>query len=103
MNETLILSSNVTSIGIPHFVPDAYLWTAALIRGTGAIMALHIIPSVNLSLISNTTLSALAAKCAEINEMGVPVLLHYCPDMNGNWYSYGIYPLILRSRSTCFY
>jgi hypothetical protein len=89
ISKTLTVSGTVNSLGVDHIVDDVYLWTAALIRGTGAIMGIEIIPIVALSLITPSALALLAQKCKDVNDLGVPVLLSFAPEMNGNWFIYG--------------
>lgn len=83
LTPNLTLSAPVNSSGTIHTTPDILLWTAALIRGTGAIMSISVVPTVPLDDVGNATLVLLAMKCAQINKMGIPVLLRYAPDMNG--------------------
>ena len=100
----------VNSTGFLHQVDDLYRWTANLIRGTGAVMGISIVPNVTLNelnvaaalttttastrtttVASNSTtftfesswMRRLADKCKMINDMGIPVLLRFAPDMNG--------------------
>lgn len=84
MNEPFSTKGIVNSSGILHEVKDVYMWSAMLIRGTGAIMSMTVIPTLPLDAYTNQTLISLAAKCKEINEMGIPILLRFAPDMNGN-------------------
>lgn len=104
----------VNSTGFMHQVDDLYRWTANLIRGTGAVMGISIIPNVTLNELnvaaslttttasnrtttvdSNSTtftfeslwMRRLADKCRMINDMGIPVLLRFAPDMNGMLFS----------------
>lgn len=73
----------VNSAGIIHEEKDIYLWTARLIRGNSAIMGLSIVPTISLDQIDTSILEFLAKKCAEINQLGIPILLRFGPDMNG--------------------
>jgi hypothetical protein len=84
MNSTMITSGFVNSSGVIHEVKDVLDWTAALIKGTGAVMSLTIVPTVKMSRISTEGLDRIGQKCKDINEFGLPVLLRFAPDMNGN-------------------
>ncbi|EGF79028.1 hypothetical protein BATDEDRAFT_35503 [Batrachochytrium dendrobatidis JAM81] len=95
-SSALLTSANVNSSGILHTVSDSFAWTAALIRGTGAIMGVTVIPLAPLSSIQNDVLVSLARKCKSINSIGVPILLRYAPQMNGNWFPYGQDPKAYR-------
>eukprot|EP00842_Homolaphlyctis_polyrhiza_P006191 jgi/Hompol1/6573/HPOL_002492-RA len=88
-DSALLTSATVNSSGILHPVSDIYAWTAALIRGTGAIMGVTVIPIVPLKAVSPSVLMSLAQKCKDINSIGVPVMLRFAPQMNGNWFPYG--------------
>ncbi len=81
MSSTLILPGTAVSAGINHTVPDIYLWTASLVRGTGAIMGITLVPSVPLQNVTAEGVQQVARKCAEINAMGVSVLLNFAPEM----------------------
>ncbi|KAH9254905.1 hypothetical protein BASA84_001698 [Batrachochytrium salamandrivorans] len=94
---SLLTSANVNSSGVIHTVSDIFAWTAALIRGTGAIMGITIIPLVPLNTIQTGVLEQLARKCLSINNLGVPVMLRYAPQMNGNWFPYGQDPAAYRA------
>jgi hypothetical protein len=93
MNETFTTSGFVNSSGYIHEVSDVFLWTAALIRGTGAIMGISVIPTIPLTQVNRTGLELLAKKCKDVNDLGIPVLLRFAPDMNGNWHPYGQDPI----------
>ena len=84
INDTLITNTVVNSSGVLHSVSDIFAWTAALIQGTGAIMGMTVIPIVPLSSLTNNTINLLAEKCRNINAMGIPILLRFAPEMNGN-------------------
>ncbi|KAI8903567.1 glycoside hydrolase superfamily, partial [Gorgonomyces haynaldii] len=91
-DQDFLVSGNVNSSGIIHQVEDRVSWTAALIRGTGAVMGMTVIPQVPLQNISLQSFKKVAEKCKMVNEMGVPVMLRFAPEMNGNWYPYGQQP-----------
>ncbi|KAJ3021629.1 hypothetical protein HKX48_008110 [Thoreauomyces humboldtii] len=82
----------VNSSGVAHAIPDYYNWTAALVGGTGAILGMTVMPYKGLDNISLDAMLQLGSKCAEINKAGVPVLLRFAPEMNGNWYPWGQSP-----------
>lgn len=99
MSETLELNAKVNSTGFIHDEDDVYIWTANLIKGTGAVMGITLIPMVSLEMILQSAIEKLAKKCKEINDMGIPILLRFAPDMNGilyltkgNWHPYGQNP-----------
>jgi hypothetical protein len=103
MTETLELKGKVNSTGFIHEENDVYIWTANLIRGTGAVMGITLIPTVSLDKILQGTIESLVMKCKEINDMGIPILLRFAPDMNGiiyltkgNWHPYGQNPGIYK-------
>jgi hypothetical protein len=83
MNHTISTSGFVNSSGYVHVEEDVFLWTASLIRGTGAIMGITIIPTVPMSSIWKEAYDKIALKCKQINQMGIPILLRFGPDMNG--------------------
>lgn len=91
--DNLVTEGTVNSLGVNHTVPDVFLWTASLIKSTGAIMQIQLIPTVPLSLVTFEAVQKLAEKCRQINEMGVPILLNFAPEMNGNWFIYGQDPI----------
>jgi hypothetical protein len=98
MNQTFTTGGSVNSSGYLHQVDDVFSWTAALIRGTGAIMSITVIPTIPLTQVNQTGLHLLATKCKDVNEMGIPVLLRFAPDMNGNWHPYGQDPIRYRTK-----
>jgi hypothetical protein len=85
LNSEFGTSGLVNSSGSIVLNKDIYMWKASLIRGTGAIMSMTIIPTVSLRTLSNETLANLVMKCRDINNWGIPVLLNFAPSMNGNW------------------
>ncbi|KAJ3043257.1 hypothetical protein HK097_001783, partial [Rhizophlyctis rosea] len=89
ISSTLELMKTVNSSGVHHVVDDYFDWTSNLIAGTGAIMGITLMPSQGLLNVSMEAILMLGAKCKEINERGVPVMLRFAPEMNGNWYSWG--------------
>ncbi|KAI8901847.1 glycoside hydrolase superfamily [Globomyces pollinis-pini] len=105
MNNSLNTRGFVNSSGIIHSVPDVFIWTADLIRKTGAVMGVTVVPTVPLNTLTNSTYQFLGQKCRQINDMGIPIMLRYAPDMNGklyiphflgNWHIYGQNPTVYR-------
>jgi hypothetical protein len=103
LGKTFDTRAVVNSSGLLHEIADVYTWSASLVRGTGAVMGMTVIPSEPLYRISETVLSQLADKCREINLMGIPILLRFAPEMNGkkyltvgNWFLYGQDPVPFR-------
>ena len=71
---------------------------AKQVRKAGAMLQLTIIPYtyeqlLPLNTISDAILTKIASDCLEINNMGVPVLLNYAPDMNTHFHKYGLNPI----------
>ncbi|KAJ3263240.1 hypothetical protein HK104_006672 [Borealophlyctis nickersoniae] len=97
ISSTLERAQRVNSSGIDHTVPDYFEWTSHLIAGTGAIMGITLLPHYGLDNISQEAIVQLGAKCAEINQMGVPIMLRFAPEMNGNWWPWGQDPVKYRS------
>ncbi|KAL2912410.1 hypothetical protein HK105_208113 [Polyrhizophydium stewartii] len=95
--DALLVAAVVNSSGVLHQVPDIFAWSAALVRGTGAIMGVSVIPLVPLARVRQSVLAQLAVKCRAINDLGVPVLLRFAPHMNGNWLPYGQDPAAFRN------
>ncbi|KAJ1339605.1 hypothetical protein BSLG_005784 [Batrachochytrium salamandrivorans] len=83
-SSALLTSANVNSSGILHTVSDSFVWTAALIRGTGAIMGVTVIPLAPLSSIQMTCLFH-SLENVKYQFYWSPILLRYAPQMNGNW------------------
>ncbi|KAJ3152222.1 hypothetical protein HDU89_001441 [Geranomyces variabilis] len=92
ISETLEHANNVNSSGISHPIPDYYNWTAGLVGGTGAIMGMTVMPYKGLGNVSVQAMLQLGEKCRQINAFGVPILLRFAPEMNGNWYPWGQSP-----------
>ncbi|KAJ3182449.1 hypothetical protein HDU87_008613 [Geranomyces variabilis] len=92
ISDTLERANNVNSSGISHQIPDYYNWTAGLVGGTGAIMGITVMPYKGLGNVSVQAMLQLGEKCREINAFGVPILLRFAPEMNGNWYPWGQSP-----------
>jgi hypothetical protein len=93
LGEKLTLSGRVNSSGFLHDVPDLFLWTSALIQGTGSIMGMTIIPTVPLEKVNlKQAIPLIVEKCKAINNQGLAVMLRFAPEMNGNWYPYGQNP-----------
>ncbi len=55
-------------------------WKANLIRGTGAIMGIDVLPIGDISL---KILSSFANECQFLNSMNLSVLVRFAPDLNG--------------------
>ena len=83
MNDTFSNVGFANSSGYIHKEDNLIQWTAALIRGTGAIMGITIIPKIRMGLINSTAFLDIAEKCKMVNQMGIPVLLRFGPEMNG--------------------
>ena len=84
ISDTLELTAQVNSSGILHVVPDYLNWTANLIKGTGAIFGIDVIPSGNVSM---NALIQMGSKCVELNAMNISILLRFQPEMNGMFLS----------------
>lgn len=69
-------------------------WHAQEIQKYGAIFQLTIEPDANMDIMPQDMLSNLALACKTINEFGVPILLRYGHEMNGDWTSYGMKPSV---------
>ncbi|KAJ3360987.1 hypothetical protein HDU91_004171 [Kappamyces sp. JEL0680] len=59
----------------------------------GGVYALTMQPTAAIATVSDATLKSLALACAAINAKGVPILLRYGHEMNGDWTSYGVHPV----------
>ncbi|KAI9096215.1 hypothetical protein DFS34DRAFT_159274 [Phlyctochytrium arcticum] len=92
ISETLERVNTVNSSGISHTIPDYFNWTAGLIGGTGAIMGMTLMPHKGLDNVTDDAMTQLGLKCAEINSVGIPIMLRFAPEMNGNWYPWGQSP-----------
>ncbi len=80
-------------------VPDYFEYTASLLRGTGAVMGVTVVPVGSLADVSEGALTALGLKCLSINQaLGVQILLTFAPQHNGNWLPYGQDPVIFRAK-----
>ncbi|KAI8908789.1 glycoside hydrolase superfamily [Powellomyces hirtus] len=97
ISETLERVNNVNSSGFSHQIADYYNWTAGLVGGTGAIMGMTIMPYKGLENVTLQAMMQLGAKCAEINQVGIPIMLRFAPEMNGNWYPWGQNPSQFRT------
>ncbi|KAJ3299718.1 hypothetical protein HK104_007449 [Borealophlyctis nickersoniae] len=58
----------------------------------GGIVTMTVQPSQGLSVVSDAALNELAKRCADLNANGVPTLVRFGHEMNGNWYAYGQRP-----------
>ncbi|ORZ40760.1 glycoside hydrolase superfamily, partial [Catenaria anguillulae PL171] len=65
----------------------------AVLQVDGALLAITVIPNQGLSAITRDGMDQLGRVMAAINKQGVPVLLRYGHEMNGNWYSFGQQPV----------
>lgn len=83
ISETLERAAAVNSSGVIHTIPDYFNWTAGLIGGTGAIMGMTLMPHKGLENVTVDAMLQLGVKCAEINRVGIPVMLRFAPEMNG--------------------
>ena len=92
-SNSLVQQQVVNSSGSLHTVSSIFNWTAGLIRGSGAIMSISVIPTVSLDTLTASAISELASQCMWINQQGIPVLLQFAPQMNGNWFAYGQDPV----------
>jgi hypothetical protein len=68
-------------------------WQGSLVQKVGGIFALTMQPTRDIANVSELTYIALAKACAAINAKGVPMMLRYGHEMNGDWASYGVRPL----------
>ncbi|KAI8818214.1 uncharacterized protein EV422DRAFT_194430 [Fimicolochytrium jonesii] len=93
---TLELANIVNSSGFIHPVSDYFNWTAGLVGGTGAIMGMTVMPYQGLANVSLDAITQLGLKCAEINQVGIPIMLRFAPEMNGNWYPWGQSPSLYK-------
>lgn len=90
IGESLNLTAAVNSSGILHNVQDYLLWTAQLVRSTGAILSIDLFfPTASLS---DVAAGQFAQKCTELNAMNVSVMVTIGPEMNANWHPYGQRP-----------
>jgi hypothetical protein len=90
ISESLHLNATVNSTGILHQVQDFLIWQGKLVRGTGAIFGIDLIP---VDRVSTDAIQSFAAKCEELNALNIPVMVRIAPEMNGNWRPYGQDPI----------
>ncbi|KAI9136607.1 glycoside hydrolase superfamily [Paraphysoderma sedebokerense] len=65
-----------------------------MIAKTDGILALTIMPKKGFEVLTDATIDQTVRTMAEINRIGIPVLLRFGHEMNGNWYPYGQKPLL---------
>ncbi|KNE71597.1 hypothetical protein AMAG_16159 [Allomyces macrogynus ATCC 38327] len=83
--------ANITADGLTLVRELKYIADTVL-RVDGAILGLTVMPVDPLDQLSDAVYDQLGRTCAEINRHGIPVMLRYAHEMNGNWFSYGQAP-----------
>ncbi|KAJ3353316.1 hypothetical protein GGF32_003124 [Allomyces javanicus] len=83
--------ANITTNGMALVSELKYI-IDAVVRVDGAILGLTVMPMDPLEQLSDAVYDQLGRVCAEINKNGIPVMLRYAHEMNGNWFSYGQVP-----------
>jgi hypothetical protein len=74
------LDAVVNASGSNTSVFDYNIYTASLVRGTGALMGIIILPTEGLEVVGQEALQTLARKCPDINvQQRVKVLLNFAP------------------------
>lgn len=68
-------------------------WQGSEVQKIGAIFEVTLQPTASMNNFSDATLILVAKALKSINEKGVPVLLRYGHEMNGDWTSYGVHPV----------
>lgn len=68
-------------------------WHGYQVQLIGGIFQLTLQPTAAIATVSDLTLTNIAKKCVEINQKGVPILLRYGHEMNGDWAQYAIHPI----------
>ena len=63
-----------------HSIPNVLEWQANLIKGTGAIMGIDVLPIGN---ISQNLLKNFSDQVIKLNNMNLSILIRFAPDMNG--------------------
>jgi hypothetical protein len=62
------------------------------VAAVGGMAVLTVEPSISLDQVSEVEATNLAQRMALFNAEGVPVLLRFAPEMNGNWHAWGQQP-----------
>jgi hypothetical protein len=78
------------------FQQDMAIWYAQSVANpqTTPILLLTVIPTVSLDKLSLRVVEKFAALCRRINyELGVPLMVRFAHEMNGNWNPYGQRPM----------
>ncbi|KAI8816231.1 glycoside hydrolase superfamily [Fimicolochytrium jonesii] len=68
-------------------------WQAEEVKRAGGILGLTLEPTGDVTLITDDLINTIVGKLKELNDGGVPVILRYGHEMNGDWTSYGLRPL----------
>jgi hypothetical protein len=74
------------------FEKDLILWNVQKVKDLGGILALTLTPSVPVEQLSPTFYTELAAYLRQMNQLGVPIILRWIHEMNGNWMVFGNQP-----------
>ncbi|KAA8910095.1 glycoside hydrolase superfamily [Sphaerosporella brunnea] len=64
----------------------------AAARAAGAILMLTVEPWGGLNVVNSTATTQLGQLCRDINDAGMPVLVRFAHEMNGDWYPWGQRP-----------
>ena len=80
IGEILYLNATVNSSGILHPIQDFLVWQGKLVRGTGAIFGIDLIP---VDRVSTEAVEQFGTKCAELNALQIPIMVRFAPEMNG--------------------
>jgi hypothetical protein len=67
-------------------------------RVDGAVLALTVKPSGALESVTDAAHDQVGRVCKFVNDLGVPIILRWGHEMNGNWYPYGQRPALYREH-----
>ena len=83
------------NLNATDFQQEIIIWNAQQCEKVGAMLELSIIPTIPIETIPDVLYTQFALTMRHINSMyGVPVLLRYMHEMNGNWFPvYGMRPI----------
>ena len=77
----------------PPFDYNMLQGQAAEIQLNNGIFQVTLQPNRNMANFSQASLDSFASACREINAKGIPIMLRYGHEMNGDWTSYGVRPV----------
>lgn len=87
------LYNTFISLTTTSFQPDIIEWNCQLVSQQQGVLELTLIPQIRADQIPSSFYPAFAQFMRSMNsKYGVPILLRFMPEMNGNWMKYGQQP-----------